>query len=172
MSSRLIRLMTAATIVLTMLVPAMNRVYAADTGTWHGEYFTITDPAAPGATPALVREDPKIDFDWGASSPDPAIPIDNFSVRWSRTLTLAAGTYRFATFTDDGVRLKIDGTTVIDHFSPQSATYYEYDAILTTGSHAIVLEYFEGYGDALAKLSWARHASDGVVRINAGGGGY
>src|SRR6476619_5314896 len=60
MSSRLIRLMAAATIVLTMLVPATNRVYAADTGTWHGEYFTITDPAAPGATPVLVREDPKI----------------------------------------------------------------------------------------------------------------
>src|SRR5688572_9147564 len=114
-SKRLINIIiTIAVVMAALAVPAVRQSYAADTGTWHGEYFNSTDPATPGATPVLVREDPKIDFDWGANSPDPSIPVDNFSVRWSRTLTLAAGTYRFTTNTDDGVRLKIDGATVID----------------------------------------------------------
>src|SRR6266498_3813313 len=248
-SKRLIHLIAVLTIMIAALaVSSVRRGYAADTGTWHGEYFTIADPMIPGATPILVREDAKIDFDWGANSPDSSIPTDNFSVRWSRTLTLAAGSYRFttdtddgvrlkidgvtvldhfvaqapttwqadvtlaagehaivmeyfegsgdasarlaysllpatlppntwkgecyATFTDDGLRLKVDGITVIDHFSPQSATAYVHDMPLAAGSHSIVMEYFEGYGDALANLNWAKHATDGVVRINAGGTGY
>src|SRR3954463_8937669 len=115
MSRRLIRIIAILTILTGALaVSSARRGYAADTGTWHGEYFAVADPMSPGATPILVREDPKIDFDWGANSPDVSIPTDNFSVRWSRTLTLAAGSYRFTTNTDDGVRLKVDGVTVID----------------------------------------------------------
>ena len=140
-------------------------------GVWKGEYFT--NPNLSGA-PLLVRGDPTIDFDWGAGSPALNFPANSFSVRWSRTLTLSAGSYRFATYTDDGVRLKIDGATVIDHFSSQSPTYYEYAANLTAGNHTVVMEYFEGFGNALAKLSWARKAApgEGIIRINAGGGAY
>src|SRR6266496_86029 len=160
-SKRLIHLIAVLTIMIAALaVSSVRRGYAADTGTWHGEYFTIADPMIPGATPTLVREDAKIDFDWGANSPDSSIPTDNFSVRWSRTLTLAAGSYRFTTDTDDGVRLKVDGVTVIDHFGPQPPSYSEHDMPLAAGSHTIVMEYFEGYGDALAKLNWAKHATD------------
>jgi glucose/arabinose dehydrogenase len=141
---------------------------------WKGEYFATSNLGASGVLPALVRADPTIDFDWGAQGPADNFSTNNFSVRWTHDLVVSAGTYRFATFTDDGVRLKIDGVSVIDHFSPQSVTYYEYDTPLTAGSHTIVMEYFEGYGDALAKLSWARKASpeEGIVRINAGGSGY
>src|SRR5439155_25910684 len=71
----------------------------AETPNWQGQYFA--NPNLSG-TPALTRADPAINFYWGAGSPDPAIPVDGFSVRWSRKLNLAAGTYRFATITDDG----------------------------------------------------------------------
>lgn len=140
-------------------------------GTWKGEYFT--NPNLAGS-PLLVRSDPTIDFDWSAGSPAPNFPANNFSVRWSRTLTLSAGNYHFATYTDDGVRLKIDGTTVIDHFTTQTPTAYEYEANLAAGNHTVVMEYFEGYGNALSKLSWARRAApgEGIIRINAGGGAY
>ncbi|KPV54233.1 hypothetical protein SE17_05000 [Kouleothrix aurantiaca] len=140
-------------------------------GVWKGEYFT--NPNLSGS-PLLVRGDPTIDFDWGAGSPAANFPTNSFSVRWSRTLTLSAGSYRFATYTDDGVRLKIDGATVIDHFSSQSPTYYEYAADLAAGNHTVVMEYFEGFGNALAKLSWARRAAagEGIIRINAGGSAY
>ena len=113
---------------LAMLVliglPAATPSSAAETPTWHAEFF---NNATLSGTPALVREDAAIDFDWGVGSPDPAIQIDNFSARWTRTLTLAASTYRFVTYTDDGVRLYIDGVLKIDHFVPQSPTEWQAD---------------------------------------------
>ena len=73
----------------------------ADTPTWQAQYFANRNLSG---TPALTRADATIDFDWGIASPHPSIPIDNFSARWSRTLNLEAGTYRFSTYPDDGVR--------------------------------------------------------------------
>jgi N-acetylneuraminic acid mutarotase len=142
-------------------------------GTWKGEYFTNTNLTG---SPLLVRGDPTIDFDWGAGGPSPSFPTNNFSVRWSRTLTLSAGAYRFATYSDDGMRVKIDNVLIpaLDHFNTQSPTYYEYETTLAAGNHTVVVEYFEGYGNALAKLTWARKATpgEGIVRINSGDGAY
>jgi len=72
-----------------------------------------------------VRDDPEINFDWGSSSPAPgAIGSDRFSVRWTRTLDLPAGQYRFAVTADDGVRLWINGHPLIDAWRDQAATTY------------------------------------------------
>ena len=138
-------------------------------GTWKGEYF-----GNPNLTnqPIMTRGDTAIDFDWGTGAPAFGFPSDNFSVRWTRTLMFSAGTYKFATSTDDGVRLYIDGVLKIDHWIPQSQTYYEVDVPLSEGNHVVVMEYFEGYGNASAKFTWARRAEGGVVRINTGGAGY
>ncbi len=138
-------------------------------GAWKGEYFG--NPTLANR-PILVRSDPTIDFDWGPDAPAPSFPANKFSVRWTGDLTVSAGTYRFATFTDDGVRLYIDGVLKIDHFVAQPPTYYEIDLALADGQHRVVMEYFENYGNAQAKLTWARHAEDGVVRINSGGKMY
>src|SRR5215216_547853 len=166
-SKRLIHLIAVLTIMIASLaVSSVRRSYAADTGTWHGEYFTVADPMIPGATPILVREDSKIDFDWGANSPDPSIPTDNFSVRWSRTLTLAAGSYRFTTDTDDGVRLKVDGVTVIDHFIPQEPTTWQADVTLAAGDHGILMEYFEGSVDASARFFFNDPATTEIYTLS------
>src|SRR5262249_19632244 len=127
--------------------------------TWKGEYFTNTSLAGQ---PLLVRGDPQIDFDWGDGSPAPNFPSNTFSVRWTRDLAVAsAGSYRFATTTDDGVRLYIDGALQINQWVTRSATLDQIDITLGAGTHHVVMEYFEQYGDALAKLSWARQASPG-----------
>jgi hypothetical protein len=75
------------------------------------EYFS--NRTLDGA-PAIARDDPEIGFDWGAQSPDAAVPVDNFSARWTRTAHMEAGTYRFSVTGDDGIRLYLDGTLVID----------------------------------------------------------
>jgi hypothetical protein len=46
-----------------------------------GEYF-----AGAFALKRLERVDATIDFDWGAGAPDPRLPADGFSVRWTGTL--------------------------------------------------------------------------------------
>ena len=70
------------------------------------------------------------------------------------------------------MRLKIDGAVVIDDFVEHALTVHEIDVPLTGGNHVVVMEYFEGFGEATAKLNWALRAADGVTRINAGGPGY
>jgi hypothetical protein len=82
---------------------------------WRGEYYG--NRKLEGA-PVLVRNDSAVDFDWGSGSPDPAVPADKFSVRWTRTIELDPGTYRFFTSSDDGVRIYVDGKRIVDEFVP------------------------------------------------------
>lgn len=118
-----------------------------------GEYFnnkTLTSPAF------LSRHDSTIDFDWGLESPDPSIPNDNFSVRWSKTEEFVAGNYEFSATGDDGIRLYVDDQLILDQWIDQPPTTYRVNYPLTEGSHTIVMEYFETGGGAVAKLSYQK----------------
>jgi len=119
---------------------------------WHGEYFTNR---SLGGSPAMVRYDALIDFNWLADSPAPQIPGDNFSVRWMRTIYLSGGRYRITTTTDDGVRLYVDGQRVLQRWYDQVATH-NVDLDLGPGNHSIILEYFEHLGHARARLAIER----------------
>ena len=46
----------------------------------------------------------------------------NFSVRWVKTQNVSAGIHTFTATADDGVRVYLDGTLVIDQWRDQSAT--------------------------------------------------
>ena len=119
---------------------------------WRGEYFN--NKHLEGWR-ALVRDDRAIDFDWGYGSPDPAVDPDNFSVRWKHTLGFEAGTYRFLASTDDGVRVWVDGTRVIDAWEDQKLpNTYTGDLALAAGQHEIVVEYYEHGGEASAHVWW------------------
>ena len=119
---------------------------------WKGEYFN--NQSLAGA-PALTRNDPNINFNWGLGSPDASIPVDHFSVRWTRTFNFAGGTWRFTTLTDDGVRLWVDSTLLIDQWRDQPPAAYAADIALAAGLHAVRMEYYENAGGALAQLSYA-----------------
>jgi hypothetical protein len=105
---------------------------------------------------AVTRTDSAINFKWFEGSPDPLISPDTFSARWAGSFTFAAGTYNFTAIADDGVRLTIDGTVVLDKMIDQSEKWYTVPVTLTAGSHLIVLDYYENGGDATAKLYWGR----------------
>ncbi len=116
-----------------------------------GEYF---DNQTLSGTPKLTRSDSTINFDWGQGSPNAVIPVDHFSVRWTKTSNFTAGDYQFSTYTDDGVRLKIDGVTVIDKWIDQGSTTYSVVRNLTAGNHTVVMEYYENGGGAVAGMSY------------------
>ena len=106
--------------------------------TWTGEYYNTRDFAGPKV---LERTDGAIDFDWGTGSPDPAVNPDNFSVRWTRTLSFEPGTYRFLASTDDGVRIWVDGGLVVDRWEDQTIyTTYTGDTYLATGRHTVTVD--------------------------------
>lgn len=123
------------------------------TGPWRGEYF---NNVTLSGSPVLVRQEPAVDFNWGAGSPSPLVNVDHFSARWTRNVDLPAGNYRFRMTVDDGGRLFVNGHTLIDAWKEQGATAYTGDIYLPGGSITVQMEYFERTGSALAQLAWSR----------------
>jgi len=107
---------------------------------WRGEYYD--NPHLAG-NPALVRNDPEINFDWGYGPPAPGLPSDFFSVRWVRSFYLPAGNYRFNANADDGIRVWVDGELVIDAWHLATGQTYTADRQLNAGSTSIRVEYYE-----------------------------
>lgn len=106
-----------------------------------------------------TRTDPVIDFAWedNAEVPDPAVPHDNFCVRWSgQVQPTVSDTWTFTTLTDDGVRLWVDGKQIIDQWSDQAATEVNGTAVLEAGKrYDIRMEYYQGGSAAVARLMWS-----------------
>jgi hypothetical protein len=121
---------------------------------WTGEYFNNRELSG---SPVLIRYDPAVDFDWGYGSPDPSVPADDFSVRWTYRLGFTPGTYRFSASTDDGVRVSVDGTRVVDAWYNQKLpNTHSGDITLNAGEHTVVVEYYEQGGEAAAHVWWNR----------------
>ncbi len=139
---------------------------------WRGEYY---NNMTLSGSPALVRDDAQINFDWGSGSPGPGIRADQFSVRWTRSPNLQAGRYRFTVTIDDGGRLWVNGHLLIDAWRDQAPRTYTGDIYLPGGAIPIKMEYYENMGAATAKLSWARTDGDpdpGVVIVDDGDAGF
>lgn len=101
------------------------------------------------------RIDPAIAFSWDHSSPLPTMPSDYFSARWIGKLKIdSAGDYTFWTYSDDGVRLYIDDTLIINNWTDHMLEWDRGAIYLSAGYHKIKLEYYEKTGGAFIKLFW------------------
>ncbi|GAA2376330.1 hypothetical protein Cme02nite_09800 [Catellatospora methionotrophica] len=94
-----------------------------------------------------------------------------------------AGSYTFRLTSDDGSELRIDGAMVVNHDGLHGATALEGTVNLTTGYHALRLDYFERTGGQQLTLEWRTPGSSsftlvpnsalstdaGVVRVTAPG---
>jgi hypothetical protein len=118
------------------------------------EYFNAIDPAG---TPALTRVDSTINFDWQSGAPDPAIQPDNFSARWlGQVQAQFSETYTFTTIADDGVRLWVNNTLLVDNWTDHPATAASGSILLEAGQrYDILIEYYEHTGSASMVLQWA-----------------
>lgn len=134
-----------------------------------GNYFNNTTLAEPSTA---SRIDAPINFSWGSAAPGPAgIGADNFSVRWSGYVRATqSGVYRFQTVSDDGVRLYVNGNLVISRWNAHSSTIdISDDVALVAGQiYSIVLEYYEGGGDAEIRLQWRLPGASTFVAIPGG----
>ena len=61
-----------------------------------------------------------INFNWGAGSPNQAVPNDNFSAKYQGVFHFETGSYDFTARADDGIRLFIDGKLIIDQWTDQA----------------------------------------------------
>ncbi len=117
---------------------------------WKGEYWPNESLSG---TPRLVRDDENVDFRWTDGAPV-GLPADSFSARWTRTVKFSDGDYQFSVKADDGVRVFIDGTLVLDEWHTVSeTTLYTFTRHLS-GKHSVKIEYFEHHGEARAMFDW------------------
>lgn len=123
---------------------------------WLAEYFanvTLT------GSPVLLRQDRDIDFQWGTGSPDPAVPADRFSARWRGYWPFEAGRYTFVAYSDDGVRIWVDGQRIVDNWVDQAPAIASGETYLQAGTHLIEVEYFDNREGAQVRVYWEKQGS-------------
>ncbi len=152
------KLATAAVMLvafaLLALTAALSAAPADDFGTnWTAQYYN--NPTLSG-TPVYTETLPNgINFNWGVGSPNPSVPVDNFSARFTSTQVFpVAGTYQFVVTSDDGVRVFINNQLMLDQFVPRAVTTDSFQMNMPAGPVSMVVEYFEGIDQAALQFQW------------------
>ncbi|MFH1369341.1 MAG: PA14 domain-containing protein [Elusimicrobiota bacterium] len=113
--------------------------------------------------------DKKIDFDWKTLSPDGSIPQDNFSIRWQgRIAPKFTGLHSFRITSDDGVRLRIGDTIIINRWNKGAVDSTGKIHLEKGKNYPVYLEYQEISGSAMIKLFWScgQQLSEEIVPDN------
>lgn len=130
----------------------LNHQSAAAQTTWHAKYYNNRDLSG---TAVVERYEDKIFHNWGEGSPHPDINIDNFSAVWNGNVYLNQSTvWRFVATTDDGMRVFINNSPIIDVWYDSQTHTITKDIYLEAGSYPIRVEYYDAGGDAVAQFSW------------------
>lgn len=152
-------------IILLALVPSL--MVQADFGTgWTGTFFNndalqgtgvataisqVNFNFLGGAPPAAITNCVSITVSPGATSPT---CVDYFSARFTSTQSITPGTYQFVAQSDDGIRVLVNGSPVINNFTPHAATTDSAIVNITTSPVNITVEYFEGIDQAIVQVQW------------------
>ncbi|MFA0963896.1 PA14 domain-containing protein [Roseivirga sp. BDSF3-8] len=80
----------------------------------------------------------------------------NFGIDFTGSITVpAAGTYTFYTASDDGSKLYINGSQVVNNDGLHAEQEKNGSVYLAKGTHTIRVSYFEQYGGEVLKVKWA-----------------
>ena len=140
------------------------------TGLYARYYSTISNTAGPKNDPysTLVnsRIDSQVNFNW-ASGNNPAGGADDFGGRWSGQMTApTSGVYCIQTNTDDGVRVWIGNTLVINNWTDHGPTVdsgsYTFVANMKT---EVFLEFYERGGGAVMQFRYVAGACGTGVAV-------
>ncbi len=125
-----------------------------DSARWYGQYWGNRGLGG-GPVVMLNHGTGFLDQNWGFGGPADNLPVDRFSSRFERTVTLDEGQWRFVVSADDGVRLWIGDELILDEWRDQVATFRPI-VDLEQGDHELRLEHYENRGAAHLRVSWER----------------
>jgi beta-glucosidase len=119
-----------------------------------GEYFSNVNLEG---TPSVVRQDGSISFWWGPNRPLKGISNENYSVRWTGNLKPPlTGEYLFKLHGDDGYRMYLDDTLIIDNWDNKANTSLTSKVELQNNrSYSVRVEYFHKTSNAYVGFDWA-----------------
>jgi hypothetical protein len=128
---------------------------AGESGT--GLEYTLYNGKTISGPSIETGVDATIDFNWQSGGKGPGLPSNNFSVRWTGQVQPEhSETYTFYTQADDGTRLWVNGTLLIDDWTNHAVREKQGQITLQAGQkYDIKLEYFENGGKAVCKLLWS-----------------
>ncbi len=132
-----------------------------------GEYFNNRDWSG---SPALVRTDATVNFNWGSISPASQVVADNFSVRWSgKIVPPESGKYLLGFSGNGGVRLFLDGKVYLEDFANRRTRSLTKEVELEGGrKYDVRLDYQENANHyASARLVWASPSGAKQLREDA-----
>jgi beta-glucosidase len=141
--------------VVQVLRQEERLTFAASLPLREGQFLAYGNRRLEGA-PMLQRTLDRVDFQWAAGAPAPQLPADRFSVRIiGSLLPQRSGKYLLAVESDDGVRLKLNGRTLIDDWSDHGAKRQSVVVDLEAGKpQKLELEYYENEGLAVLRFGW------------------
>jgi beta-glucosidase len=113
-------------------------------------------------TPHLKRVDSHINFNWGSGSPAEGLPSDGFSVRWTgRIRATSTGVYLFQVRSEDGIRISLNGTSLMADWTDHTAKVLQAKKPLRTGlTYDLKVEYYNSTGPAIAQVGWSLNTAD------------
>jgi PKD repeat protein len=152
-SAYYVTVQNTAGVPLVQAPPAPAPTPVPPAKTWRGEYYA--NPIL-SYQPALVRNDPAIDFNWGTGSPASQLPAERFSVRWTRQQAFEEGWYRFYALVDDGVRLYVDDSLVIDEWLKGAQRQVTGERWLSAGNHSLRVEYYDDLYESVIRVWWEK----------------
>jgi beta-glucosidase len=132
-----------------------------------GEYFSNRELKGE---PVLVRTDEGVNFEWGALSPDPKVPENNFSVRWTGKLKAPeSGKYLIGMAGNGGARLVVDGQIIVEELTNRRTRTVTKEMTLEAGrSYDVRIEYLENNNEfSAAKLVWGPPSAANILKAEA-----
>jgi len=125
---------------------------------WYAEFYNGLDLS--GAVVFTTTYPPSgLNVNWAQGSPGGAVPVDNWSARFLRTLNvpsdLPEGVYTFYARADDNFRFFVDSTLIFDYWETYANSQtYTATVTLLNGPHTLKVEYREREVDASIFLTW------------------
>ncbi|MBK7864054.1 MAG: hypothetical protein IPJ65_36705 [Archangiaceae bacterium] len=121
------------------------------TGILWGDYFTRDDLTGLRA----VRGDAPIDYIWTTSGNGIVTSLTAYSVRWTGTLLPpVSGNFTFTTIANDGVRLWVDGQSLINDWSSHTAAVTNTGTVSLTAGQRVRVRLDYKQVDGPASISW------------------
>lgn len=136
-----------------LTVPAEVLSYENQKGL-KGSYFANSDLKG---NPAFEKQDEQLNFKWTLYSPNPEkLQSDNYSIRWTGKLEAPkSGKYQLGLRGNDGFRLFLNGSLLIDHWEKLSYSTKTVEVEFNKGQkYDIVVEFHENRGEANIELIW------------------
>jgi hypothetical protein len=124
---------------------------------WTAQYYSNN---ALSGSPVVTQTESTPSHNWGQGAPASGVPADNWSARWSSIQNLTAGNYTVSVRADDGVRVLINGTTVINEFHGASGQTYTNSFTLANGQYGIVVEFYDASLDAYLNFTFGPAGSN------------